>query len=120
MGDPQLKERIEKAARDLNIDVAKEPYCGRTSWLGESGERDALEGLVEILRRRLTQLPQDSSEPWAASRNYPLSRAWYVERAKHYKRLVTSTLPLHSLLRATAPSPDHRRNLANLLGYSAE
>ena len=110
------QKRLERAAVDLKLNTTREPYCGRRSWLGESGARDAFEGLVAVLRRRMSHI-EPSDEPWPASRALPLSRAWFVERSKHYKRLVATQPPLHSLLRATAPSPEHRRNLAALMGY---
>ena len=36
--------RMHYLAAELNLNMTLEAYCGRTSWLGESGSRDAFEG----------------------------------------------------------------------------
>ena len=91
--------------------------CGRTSWFGESGARDAFEGLAEVMRRRLRSRPRQQ-EPWTASRTWPLSRVWYFERAKWYKQLVATHEPRYTLLRGVPPALHHRRALAAIMGIS--
>jgi hypothetical protein len=54
---------FEAKATALSLNISRDPICGRTSYVGEDGSRDAFEGLVEVLRLRL-HAPESEAEPW--------------------------------------------------------
>ena len=60
------KKRLVGPAASLGIDLDNDPVCGATSYIGEIGNRDAFEGMVEVLRRRLLG-PPAPLEPWSKS-----------------------------------------------------
>ena len=87
--------------------------CGAAaSYLGESGRRDALEGLMLVLRQRLGA-PPAPPEPWAGAASFaeaaaaaaPLPPSYFRRRHAWYARLLGATSPLALLEAARA----HRR-----------
>ena len=48
---PRVLRKIQPAAELLGINMSADAVCGRTSYVGESGARDAFEGLMEVRPR---------------------------------------------------------------------
>ena len=94
--------------------ASAEAACAASgSYLGESGARDALEGLMVVLRQRLAATPAPL-EPWAERRGGggapPLDAAWYRRRAKWYAARLEETNHL-SLIEAVQPAHRQHYNL---------
>ncbi|KAL1520662.1 hypothetical protein AB1Y20_022234 [Prymnesium parvum] len=92
--------------------------CSRNSYFGEDGSRDALEGLMEVLRRRL-DAPRASLEPWAtATGRSPPDATWFHKRAEYYAELLhvawsNATNPLQ-MQSAHPPCPLYRETVAEM------
>ena len=112
---PSLLKRLGPPASYLGIDLGEKGrnICGRTSYFGEDGSRDAFEGLMGVLRTRLEKGKRGSPpEPWWALPTWPLPKAWFAARAAYYKALVGTAEPLTSLLRAAPPATAYKRVLS--------
>lgn len=106
----------------LGINTTQTPLCGQASYFGETGARDAFEGLMAVLRQRLLMQPAPPGpEPWAtldtadgmgSMQSWPLTRKWFAMRKKWYDRQVEAHKPLYTLLQPLPPASQHRRALA--------
>ena len=119
-----LIRKLAPLAAALHIDLQREPVCGRTSYFGEDGSRDAFEGLMEVLRLRM-HAPHAPVEPWVragaekAEKSWPLTRKWFERRAAWYWKLAAESEPVYTLLRGLPPAYAYRRALGRTMGIIA-
>ena len=107
--------KVLQQAKAYGFNLSRTPACGRTSYLGEDGSRDALTGLIEVLRLRLST-PPPPPEPWSGPHNASarsfglhvglLDAGWYARRKAWYDAALVRKAPL-GLLVAVPPAASH-------------
>lgn len=124
---PNQRKKLEGPASELKINIDKEEICGRQSFLGEDGSRDAFTTLMDVLMLRLKRSGEKHHppEPWTKTNRqgafeprWPLAKYWFIRRSEYYRKKVMETTPsATSLLRAHPPALQHRLAAAEATGY---